>query len=236
MMTKLNKNWLTEGVLDFEYKKYVLLAYLQCVKAAFSRQELFPELTELHDHLNVGLQLRKEKEALQHLFPKIPVKVDMKERRIRYEPVFTDEKFLSELIDILDYALPLLSQTFVEGNNRIEEIQAELIFSPVGIMPLRNEEGYLFISSSRSFETTIYRYNVTLYNTAVQREVKTVLVDSVRKGISTTYENIKLGLTKKYHQLPNPATYIVESKRDYPLQETLLPLAKQLMVRNLVFT
>ncbi len=28
-MADLNKNWLTEKYIDFEYKKYVLLAWLQ---------------------------------------------------------------------------------------------------------------------------------------------------------------------------------------------------------------
>lgn len=28
-MKTLNHNWLTEGLIDFEYKKYILLSYLQ---------------------------------------------------------------------------------------------------------------------------------------------------------------------------------------------------------------
>jgi hypothetical protein len=41
-MEKLKENWLTEGLIDFEYKKYVLLAYLKSVKESFSRVELYP--------------------------------------------------------------------------------------------------------------------------------------------------------------------------------------------------
>ena len=29
LMEKLSKDWLTQGLIDFEYKKYVLMAYLQ---------------------------------------------------------------------------------------------------------------------------------------------------------------------------------------------------------------
>jgi hypothetical protein len=32
-MGTLSENWLTEGLIDFEYKKYVLLGYLQKVKS-----------------------------------------------------------------------------------------------------------------------------------------------------------------------------------------------------------
>ncbi len=41
-MESLKDNWLTEGLIDFEYKKYVLLAYMKRVKESFGRVELYP--------------------------------------------------------------------------------------------------------------------------------------------------------------------------------------------------
>ncbi len=235
-MTKLNKNWLTDGHIDFEYKKYVLLAYLDYVAGEFSRQKLFPGLTDVHDHLTSGLRLQKEKEALQRTFPRKVVRVDPASLHIDYEEVFRETPELSELNGILDYAIPLFSKTLREGEARVEDIQAELLLAPVGIMPLRNEEGYLFIARASSAETVVFQYRVTLYGRHACREIDTTHVGVFRRGISSTVESIKAELIKKYHQLPNPATYIVEAKRNYPLEETLLPLAKQLMVRNLIFT
>ena len=37
-MQFLDKNWITENHIDFEYKKYVLLAYLQHVSEHFTEQ------------------------------------------------------------------------------------------------------------------------------------------------------------------------------------------------------
>ena len=34
-MKKLEKDWLTRGLIDFEYKKYILLSYLQGVQSYF---------------------------------------------------------------------------------------------------------------------------------------------------------------------------------------------------------
>jgi hypothetical protein len=34
-MATLHDNWLTEGLLDFEYKKYVLLNYLKHIDQQF---------------------------------------------------------------------------------------------------------------------------------------------------------------------------------------------------------
>ena len=49
-MENLKDNWLTEGLIDFEYKKYQLLGYLQKVKDSFNRVELYPFLSDLVFH------------------------------------------------------------------------------------------------------------------------------------------------------------------------------------------
>ena len=49
-MEKLSKDWLTQGLIDFEYKKYVLMAYLQRVKTSFERIELYPFMADLVFH------------------------------------------------------------------------------------------------------------------------------------------------------------------------------------------
>ncbi len=235
-MTKLDKNWLTEGLLDFEYKKYVLLAYLNGVKHDFSRQKLFPALTELQEHLAEGLAFRRQKQVIQHYFPKKAVRFDPEALQIRYEELYKDSGEFAALTHILDYALPLFSGTLKEGEDRYEEIRSELQLEPIGVIPLRNDEGYVFIVRGRNPETLIYRYRAALYARAGEREIKTWKIGAVRRGPGSTFENLKIGLIKKYHQLPNPAAYLVESKKEYPLCETLLPLTRQLMVRNIVFT
>ena len=49
-MEKLSKDWLTQGLIDFEYKKYLLLAYLQKAKKSFEKVELYPFLADLVFH------------------------------------------------------------------------------------------------------------------------------------------------------------------------------------------
>ena len=49
-MKNLSENWITEGWVDFEYKKYVLLAYLQHVESQVKEGKLYPPLGELVQH------------------------------------------------------------------------------------------------------------------------------------------------------------------------------------------
>jgi hypothetical protein len=49
-MERLKDGWLTEGLIDFEYKKYQLMAYFKHVKESFNRVELYPFLSDLVFH------------------------------------------------------------------------------------------------------------------------------------------------------------------------------------------
>jgi hypothetical protein len=46
-----------------------------------------------------------------------------------------------------------------------------------------------------------------------------------------TYESIKTELIRHRNTLPNPAVYAIESGLTYPIEETLLPIAKRSLVR-----
>ena len=46
---KPHRSWLTEGVLDAEYKEYVLLAWLQKVKQDLKGTKLYPALADVID-------------------------------------------------------------------------------------------------------------------------------------------------------------------------------------------
>ena len=233
-MTKLHGDWLTEGILDLEYKKYVLLAYLQHVQSQFVAHRLFPYLPELRSHYENSIYFREKKANIKSAFPKKLTGIDLTKLRLQYEEVYSDDdQYLGELNSILEFAIPRFSTALSEGQERYQEVEADLTFAPVGIIPLRTEEGYLFIHRVSQHETAIFRYQLALYDSGRQRYIHTAWVDSVTKGIGTTFENLKVELARKYRSLPNPATYMVESRYDYPLHETLLPVAKQLMVRHL---
>ncbi|RDB08031.1 hypothetical protein [Runella aurantiaca] len=229
-MATLTTDWLTEGWIDFEYKKYLLLAYLQDVKGNFSQARLFPDLPDVQTHFETASQLKNMKSEIVASFPKKVTGVDFKKKRFVYEK-FQESQQLSEIDSILEYSLPLFQQTLTEGRSQYADIEAQLTFAPVGLVPLHLKEGYLFLYRARRHETDIYHYQIRLFEHREQRGVQTTYLETVRKSISTTFENLKLTLIKKRRELPNPATYLIESPADYPVQETLLPIAKRLIVK-----
>ena len=90
-MEKLSKDWLTQGLIDFEYKKYVLMAYLHTVKNSFERTELYPFMADLVFHYRNLLAIKENKTLIQESFPK---EISLEE----FEKMFNDY-FWQPLID-----------------------------------------------------------------------------------------------------------------------------------------
>jgi len=233
-MNTLQKDWLTQGWIDFEYKKFVIMAYLQEARQHFSDKKFYPTLPELHDHYESAAQFQSRKGTLSASFPKELTGIDPKSLAGQYKPKDEPEGYIQEIDAIMDFALPRFEQTLTEGQRMAREIEADLSLKPIGMLPLRRDEGYLFVHWTANPETHIYYFGLTLYagftgQTGGKRIIRTRYIESVRKGVGQTFETLKLELIRRQPNLPNPATFMVESKRQLPLQETLLPMASRLI-------
>lgn len=232
-MTDLQKNWLTEGIFDFEYKKYVLMAYLQEIDNQFTQNRLFPHLKNLKFHFDSCIAIRSNKKRIRTSFPKNLTGIDVIEWKLKYEETVQDDPYLNELNYILDFAIPRFSQSIHDGTERFSEVEENVTISPVGIMPLRVEEGYLLFLHTFQPMVSIFEYQLALYDEMRERYLKTQYRETVRIGLGNTISQLKIDLTRKNKSLPNPATYVVESKYEYPLHEALLPVAKKLMLKQM---
>ena len=232
-MTNLQKNWLTEGIFDFEYKKYIVMSYLQHVDKQFNHNLLHPHLPELQRHFDSCISIQKTKSGIKTDFPKKLTGIDRRNWKLEYEETHHDDKFMEDLNYILDFAIPRFSRSIAAGNERFNEVEEHVKVSPVEIVPLHLEEGYLLFLHTFQPHVSIFEYQLALYDEMKERMLKTRFLETVRIGIGNTVAQIKVDLTRKNTALPNPATYVVESKFAYPLHETLLPVAKKLILKEI---
>jgi len=234
-MNSLQNNWLTEGLIDFEYKKYQLLAYLKKVKDSFRRVELYPHLSDLVFHYRNLITLRENKIILGDSFPKEISNESIQKLQISYRKMVEDDNLMREIESIMEYALPQLKSSLDEGSYIYEFVESKCEISPVGLTMLYAKEGYLFVVQPPESETNIYRYQITFFEQSNEpmRGIQTSFVETQVRGIATTYENMKVGLAKKYSAMPNPAAYLVVSKLKFPYIQTLMPVAKRLLVKEI---
>ncbi len=234
-MSKLSSNWLTENHIDFEYKKYVLLAYLQEVSRDFEMQKLYPSLKELFVHYRQVLAIRKNRDELRNGFPQEAKDIDMEKMTLVYDSLFSDSELMKEIDEIINYSIPCFEKYLAEGRRIYDLIDQQISINPVGIVPLHAVEGYMFIRDGRNADTKVFEYDISLFEQpdGKYRGIHTEFIKTCESGISFTYQYIKMELIKEKKELPNPAAYAIESELVLPLEQTLLPIAKMRLLQYL---
>jgi hypothetical protein len=234
-MEKLSKDWLTQGLIDFEYKKYLLMGYLQTVQKSFDRTELYPFMSDLVFHYRNLVSIKENKSLIRESFPKEISIEDFKRLELSYRKLIDDDAIMSELESIIEFALPQLSDSLKDGSVIYDYVESQCEISPIGVTPLYAKEGYLFVSQPPEKETMLYRYNISIFGDSQEqlRSLNTQYIDTIEKNTANTYEQLKLNLIKQFKDLPNPATYLILSKMKFPFTETLMPVAKRLFVKHI---
>lgn len=231
-MKKLSETWFAEGYIDFELKKYTLLAYLQEIQHHFSVNKLYPQLADLIFHYNNIVAFRENKKYLQEHFPKKLTGVQMEKLQLLYEQMMQDDEVMQELEDIIHYAAGKMKHTIHSGTEIYEFVEEKLSITPVGLVPLDTKEGYFFLSNGRK-TTCIYHYRLSIFERHDEkyRSIKTMHVENRRRSITATYEHIKTELIRKHTTVAHPAVYAIETDLHFPVEETLLPVAKRSLVK-----
>lgn len=234
-MKTLSDTWFAEGYVDFELKKYTLLAYLQEVIKYFNENKLYPQLSDVIFHYNNLIALRNNKKYLQEQFPKKLTGVQMRKLQLLYEQIIEDDELMQELEEIINYSTNEIQSTISSGTAIYEFVEDQITIFPVGLVPLDSHEGYFFLSEGSYRNTLVYQYRLSIFEKHDEkyRSIKTEYLDQWTRNIANSYENIKSELIRLRRDLPNPAVYSIETDLSFPVDETLLPVAKRCLVRYL---
>ncbi len=200
---------------------------------AFEVKQLYPHLADLVAHYNALLNIRDEHSRLEDHFPK-ELRAIRPNFQLEYEKMGRPES-LEEIIDIIEYAIPLIESHLREGKEIYEELEKTIHVSSVGVLPLKTDEGYLLIMNGNEFETQVFDFSITLFEnpTGKYRAIHTNFNMSYRRTLSNTPEQIKLQLVRDNRELPNPVALTVESEFTLPFKETFFPIAKRSVVKFL---
>ena len=232
-MKTLSETWFADGYIDFELKKYVLLAYLQEVTKFFNENKLYPQLGDIIFHYNNLVAFRENKKYLQEQFPKKLTGIQMEKLQVLYEQIIEDDELMQELEDIIQYSTDQMKTAISSGSQIYEFVEENLNIFPVGLVPLDTNEGYFFLSEGSYRRTIVYQYRLSFFEKHDEkfRAIRTEFVSEWERSIVNSYENIKAELLRAKRDLPNPAVYSIETDLSFPIAETLLPVAKRSLVR-----
>jgi hypothetical protein len=234
-MESLSRNWITESHIDFEYKKYILLAYLQHVSDNFSDNRLYPYLSDLVEHYRSVKRLQDSKKNLFEKFPERISGADFEQFKLVYERMVEDDSLMQEVESIINFSIPQMELYLKEGKKIYDFIEEHMRIYPVGIVPLNNETGYLFLKLKYDNETKVYEYQISFFENPEEkfRGIHVNYIGSYEKNLLNTFEAIKSDLLRYNKALPNPATFVIETELMIPFDETFLPMAKRSIVKKI---
>lgn len=232
-MKQLSETWFAEGFIDFELKKYTLLAYLQQVSACFNENKLYPQLSDLIFHHNNLAAFRENKRYLQEQFPKKMTGIQLERLQLLYEQMIEDNDMMQQLEEIIQYATQQMKHTISSGTELYDFVEDKISITPVGIVPLDIQEGYFFLSAGNTSDTRVYQYRMSIFEKHDEkyRAMRTVFVQNETRTLSSTYESIKQLLIRHHSKNAHPAVYSIETEYSFPIEETLLPVAKRCLVK-----
>jgi benzoyl-CoA reductase/2-hydroxyglutaryl-CoA dehydratase subunit BcrC/BadD/HgdB len=224
------------GPGDFEGRQYLILQGLKEHYSRFSNNRLYPSLSDLVDLYGSLQDLLREEDHLKGNLPQDLKDIDVEHQKLVYESIPLNDSEISQLLDLIEWAIPHIKKALDEGMAIYQFVDSHIIIAHVGILPMYREEGYWFVPDSSAHQLHVLRYEVSLFTSANERyrSLKTRHLESMEQGaITNSPEAIKLMLVEKYHDLPNPATYLCETDLDFPYSETILPVAKRKLMAHL---
>src|ERR1700712_3874276 len=104
-MKSLSEFWFTEGKIDFELKKYQLLAYLQEINRLFHKNQLYPQLGELIFHYTNLQEFKKNKDTLQQNFPQRLSSASIEKIKLVYQKIVSDDGLMDEIENIIQFSV-----------------------------------------------------------------------------------------------------------------------------------
>ncbi|MCH1575092.1 MAG: hypothetical protein L7S67_02360 [Flavobacteriales bacterium] len=234
-LTKQHGSWLTEGLMDAEYKEYVLLAWLQKVKEDLNGSRLYPALSNVIDKhreltaIQKGLEQGKENGPV--------VGLDFARMQLLRGQMENPSSMEDYLKDVINRALPHLDATMQEGKMLYDLIDSKVKFGPIGIQPLHINEGYLIVTHGEpnGRKLIAYRYNKSRITRGGDAflELNLQCVESRNLSRLETANGIKWNLIRRYRELPQPATYHVHMEWSIPIEPTLLPIARRRLLQEI---
>jgi len=229
-MIKLDDNWMTNGILDVEYKQYELLAYLQKVEKKFDNLELYPYFSDLIHHYDGLIKYKENKQIFRDNFPKELVEINLKNTTLTYEDLVIDDKYILGIDKLVDFSLTNLRKKISLGKLIYDEVEKCIDILEIGTTLFSNNKGFFIIHDET---IDVYQYELgALIQLNGEKGLTTKLIRSYPKGFHMSYESIRLDLVDGSNII-NPSTFIIDSPIKYPVEETLLPITKRLLVKKL---
>lgn len=236
-METLSLNIFLQAADDIELSRYKVMAAIKNSSETLHKNMLYPDLAELIKLYSILNDIVTRRTLLHDSLPSKLVGFDLENKKAIYEKEELSESKTKLVFDFINWAMPKIKEIIDEGKAIFDFIENNLIIIGIGILPIYKKEGYFIIPDNQEDTMLVYRYEMTLFPAQGEtfHTLKTNLVEAINSNDVSLVkpEEIKLEMIKRYPELPNPAAYKFYIDIDFPFAETILPIAKRKLIREL---
>jgi hypothetical protein len=216
---------------DEEAARYRILAGLQEARRAFGRSRVYPHLADL-------IRLRRALNAfldgvdqLREARPGRVTGVDWESGTLLHDPEDEDPPLLAE--GLARWALPHLADVLDEGRTLFEFVDEHAALAAVGLLPAYQQEGYLLVPDEEDgahFLALRYAVSILTDESGRYRSLRTTPVAVTLPALSPPGA-WKEAFAATYPELPAPAIFRLDTDVPFPVEATVLPVAKRKLLR-----
>ena len=228
---ELDPEWIYQDPIDFEHKKYKLLAYLQKCDKRFDELKIYPDFVELSLHLANLQSISKEKTMLttkkkfkscddeilfKELIPKkIPKLDDAEQLEIDKTVRYSGEKIYEAFNiakSIWTIAQDAISVQIKKNKDRLEDGMGYIYFRR------RSDEKLLVweyeIKKEADYELSTKAYLNLIFSGSSDEKTFTDIIEEKSTWNHTEY----------FKEIP---VFEVKSSQEFPFEETFIPMMKR---------
>jgi hypothetical protein len=229
----MQTDWLFQEPIDFEHKKYVLLAYFKKIEEQLKQNKLYPTFIELSLHLASLQTLTKENIVLstEKNFSTYDDEVLLKELTAKTMPTFTGQE-LNEINKIIKHS----SDKFFEYFNILKSYWT-MIYDSIDVKIKRNlknlnrPNGYMVYTDKDLKKIFVWEYIINQEAPSVDEcNLKLRLIHKGNIKETSLNKIIEEHSSFEPKQRKNIPVFDFKTTISYPLDETLLPLFKRKML------
>lgn len=227
------------AVDDLELSQYKFLALLKDYSSQIRKNKLYPSLERLIEISRKLILLLDIQEHMEEYDPNKDIYHDM--MKYSYKDVMVTSKNndhkMSDLFLFSKWALPLLVDHIEEGKVLHDFVNRNLELIELYNHINEKDHGFFMVEDNYKGLIHLYKYNLTetFLSDIHYTNIKTNFIDMFELS-KNSYSNIDLIFDKHQIELFNSVTYIIHSEIDFPFKETVLPLAKTKLIKEVTPT
>jgi len=229
----METDWLFQEPIDFEHKKYVLLAYFKKIDEKLNQNKLYPTFIELSLHLASLQTLIKEHVVLStnKNFTSYDDEVLLKELTAKSIPNLSD-KDMNEVNKIIKHS----SDKFLEYFNIVKSYWT-IIYDSIELNVKRNRKsiskpkGYMVYTETETNKIFVWEYVLNPLSPSIDEySIKLNLIYDGNKKVLSLNKILESNSNFTEREKKTAPVFDFKSSVIYPIEETLLPLFKRKML------